>query len=81
MNPHVRVLVFCCALLLAPAVYALGDRFAGSPGAITGAGGVVLLSFAWVHLAPRRPESRRDEPSQTQPETTSTPPADEPRRR
>jgi hypothetical protein len=34
MKPHVRAQLFCAALLVAPFLYALGDKLAGLGGAI-----------------------------------------------
>lgn len=69
-HAHLRPLLFCCALLLAPAVFALGDHFAGTPGAILATLVLVLAPFvgarfarpAAAHAAPPTPtgtETRR----------------------
>jgi hypothetical protein len=53
MSSHVRVLLFCCALLLAPALFAWGDRLGGTLAAIAGAGGVVGAAFLWARFGRR----------------------------
>jgi hypothetical protein len=55
MAPHVRALLFCVSLLVAPALWSLGEWLGGEVAGVLLPAAVVTAAVIWVQVGERRP--------------------------